>query len=144
MLPPAELRGRISWQLAEAGRRAQRMVVDRLSEAGLTKNHHGALAVLIEAEGITQADLGRRLGIDRSDVVAMINALEEEGLVRRTPDRTDRRRNIVVATPRAHEVLGRASAVVDEVNEMLLEGLSDDERATLLALLTRITGMPCR
>jgi DNA-binding MarR family transcriptional regulator len=56
------------------------------------------LAALDEFGPSSQADLGRCTGIDRSDVVAAINAMVERGFVERSPDPSNGRRNIVTIT----------------------------------------------
>ncbi|PRX45141.1 DNA-binding MarR family transcriptional regulator [Prauserella shujinwangii] len=143
-LPPTALRRLVSWQLSQAGARSHQLVAGKLAAEGLRKHHHAVLAALLEFGGMTQAELGRRLGVDRSDMVAIINALEAEHLVRRNPDPEDRRRNIVVATSETARVLARTDVLVDEANAELLAELSGAEREQLYDLLVRITRMPAR
>jgi DNA-binding MarR family transcriptional regulator len=73
------------------------------------------MTALDEAGPASQADLGRRTTIDRSDMVATLNELGDLGLLDRAPDPTDRRRNLVSLTPAGRSatpgaVTGSASA----------------------------------
>src|SRR4051812_25498395 len=72
-----------SWLLAEAARRGHGLVSDGISAEGVRKAHFNVLLSLDEHGPSSQAELGRRLRIDRSDMVAVINDLEHAGLVER-------------------------------------------------------------
>jgi DNA-binding MarR family transcriptional regulator len=83
--------------------------------------------------------VGRAPALDRSDIVATLNDLLADGFVRRKPDEADRRRNIVVITPRGRRLLERLDARVDEVQSALLAPLGEQERATLVRLLGKLS-----
>ncbi|MEV6429777.1 MarR family transcriptional regulator [Nocardia sp. NPDC051463] len=79
------------------------IVADRAAErawetTGSHRHHYALLVVLRELGPASQADLGSRTRIDRSDIVAALNDLAERGFVERSPDSADRRRNIVTLT----------------------------------------------
>lgn len=63
------------------------------------------LASLADAGPATQAPLAERLGIDRSDMVSLLDELEAQRHVRRRPDPNDRRRKIVEITVRGTTAL---------------------------------------
>src|SRR5688500_5219292 len=104
---PLRLRGTLFWLLGRASRSAQQLTRDRLAAAGLRRGHYGVLATLAEFGAAAQAEIGRRLGVDRSDMVAILNDLEGEGYVSREPDPTDRRRNSVTVTAAGLAALAR-------------------------------------
>ena len=93
---------------------------------------------LEEFGAASQADLGRRCNMDRSDVVAAINELAEPGFVERTPDPDDRRRNIVTLTKAGVRQLRRLDAALDQVQDHLLEPLPAEDRQTLTRLLAEV------
>ena len=96
------------------------------------------LAVLDEAGPISQAELGRRSNIDRSDIVADINELSERHLVERVPDHTDRRRNVVTLTASGRRHLRKLDKLLADVQDDLLAPLAPDEREHLVDLLSRV------
>lgn len=96
------------------------------------------LVALDEQGSSSQAELGRRLGIDRSDLHAVVTDLEREGLVARERDERDRRRNAVALTLAGARALTRLDARVEAAQEALLEPLSSAERRTLRQLLARV------
>lgn len=95
---PARVRGLPSRLLAVNALHADRLVNDGLAAEGARKWHFAALTALTEGGPASQSDLSRRTGIYRSDMVAVVNELAERGLVERTPDPADRRRNVITVT----------------------------------------------
>jgi DNA-binding MarR family transcriptional regulator len=127
-----------SWLLNRAAMIAQRLVADALGQADARRVHVCVLATLAEFGAHSQADLGRRCGIDRSDMVALINELAGDGLVAREPDDNDRRRNVITLTAAGQRQLGNLLSLLETSQEALLVGLSAEERAQLAILLARI------
>lgn len=135
---PQRMRGTALWYLGRAALRSQYLTQCELAAEGMRKWHYAVLACVTEAGPLTQAEIGRRLGVDRSDVVALLDDLEAEGYVSREPDPTDRRRNQVTATTKGKKELVRLDGLMAKANEELLAPLSTAERAKLLELLGRI------
>jgi DNA-binding MarR family transcriptional regulator len=135
---PARLRRLPSWLLSQAALHAGRVVSDGFAKAGMRRYHFSVLVALDEDGPASQAVLGRRLSIDRSDMVAVINDLERDGLVARIRDESDRRRNLVELTPAGARALKRLDAQVEEAQAALLEPLSASDRRTLQRLLARV------
>lgn len=130
--------GQPTWLLSRANARAQQILHDAFARHGVRGYHFRLLAALDEFGDASQADLGRRTGIDRSDVVAAVNELVAGGLVSRTPDADDRRRNVIAITARGLKTLRQLDAVLADVQDVVLEPLSDRERATLVRLLDKL------
>jgi DNA-binding MarR family transcriptional regulator len=127
-----------SWLVSQVALQGDRLVSGRLAQDGLRKYHFTVLVALAEHGPMSQAALGRRLSIDRSDMVAVINDLEREGLVARGRDEEDRRRNLVALTVAGADALERLDARVEEAQDALLAPLSPAERRELRGLLTRV------
>ena len=124
--------------LARAGGRAIRALNRALEPSGLRSRHYSVLVAAAEHGGLSQRDLGQRLGIDPSAVVALVDDLQRAGLVRRDPHPGDRRTWLVVLTATGTGVLARAAELAGKVEDETLAPLDPDERATLLGLLRRI------
>jgi MarR family transcriptional regulator, lower aerobic nicotinate degradation pathway regulator len=135
---PARLQGLSSWLLSQAAAFAGRLVADGFARAGARGYHFRVLATLEEFGPASQAALSRRSGIHVSDLVATLNELAEAGLVERTPDPVDRRRNIITVTPAGLDRLAWLDGQVREIQDDLLEPLSDEERVQLRYLLGRL------
>src|SRR5580700_9185039 len=75
-----------------------RVVSEALAAEGTHRYQLAALATLDAFGAISQAELCRRTNIDPSDMNAVVNTLEAEGIVARVSDPDDRRQNIVEMT----------------------------------------------
>ncbi|MFC9294577.1 MarR family winged helix-turn-helix transcriptional regulator [Streptomyces sp. NPDC057011] len=127
-----------TWLVGRVAARGRGMVADAIAAEGLKLMHHAVLAAAAEYGPVTQADLGRRLAVDPKDMVGILNHLQQEGLVLRTPHPSDRRKNAVTVTPEGKAVLARCGALAEAANAELLAPLTPDEQAQLMALLTRL------
>lgn len=135
---PAVLTQKPSWLVSEVSRVAHRLLTGKLATAGSRGYHYRLLAALQEFGPASQATLGRRTGMDRSDVVAAVNELVGRGLTDRSPDPADGRRNIITITPAGTAHLRRLEELLDDVQNELLAPLSPAERQQLIHLLTRV------
>lgn len=135
---PQRLRAQPSWLVNQVALSARRLVSDGLARAGTHRYQYSLLAAANELGSASQAELSRRTTIDRSDVVAIVNELAESGYLERSPDPTDRRRNIITVTASGRRRLQKLDRVLAQLQDELLAPLGPDERTHLIALLTRI------
>jgi DNA-binding MarR family transcriptional regulator len=98
----------------------------------VTLNH------LRDHSGITQQALQDVVGIDANNCVLMLNDVEALGFARRVRDPRDRRRHIVEITDEGRAALKNAERGMESIEDELFGALSDDERATLRKLLSRV------
>lgn len=135
---PTRLRGTPSWLLTQSAEHARRIITEAFGAAGARGYHYRLLLALEEFGPDSQATLGRHTGIDRSDVVAALNELAEQGYIDRVPDPADRRRNVISLTTAGRRQLRRLDKLVAEAQDRLLEPLSETDRARLAKLLGRL------
>jgi DNA-binding MarR family transcriptional regulator len=119
-----------------------RITVHRFTEAlepfGIRPRHVAALIELRDRGELTQQSLCGQLHVDPTNLVAILNELEERGYATRRRDPEDRRRHLVEVSKKGIAVLEQVSEVMDGVEEDLLDGLEPAERAQLEGLLTSI------
>ena len=135
---PALLAGKPTWLITQVSGQAHRLIATRLAAAGARGYHFRLLAALAEFGPASQASLGRRAEMDRSDVTAAVSELAAAGLAERTPDAGDRRRNVVTITAAGRARLKQLDQILDSVQEELLAPLSARERSQLTVLLGRL------
>jgi DNA-binding MarR family transcriptional regulator len=110
-----------------------------LAEEGLRVRQYSVLTLACDTEeGMSQRGLAAVLGLDPSQVVALVDELVEAGLVERRPDPGDRRTRLVVATAAGHRTHARAATRAAAGVQEPLRPLSQEEQATLRALLSRV------
>ncbi|WP_181775640.1 MarR family winged helix-turn-helix transcriptional regulator [Amycolatopsis pittospori] len=135
---PVRLRSKASWLVNQAATVAHRLAMDEFARSGARRYHYGILAAIDENGPSSQATLGRATGIDRSDVVAVINELADAGHVERAPDPADGRRNLITLTRTGAQRLQHLEGLVSETQDTFLEPLDPAEREQLTRLLARI------
>jgi DNA-binding MarR family transcriptional regulator len=136
--PPPRLQSLPTWLAAQVAQRGQELVAESLAQAGVRRQHFTVLTSLSEQGHASQAELGRRLWIDRSDLHALLNELEQDGLITRVRDEQDRRRNVIALTEAGSSALVVLDRRVDAAQQELLEPLSQGERAELTRLLRKL------
>lgn len=136
--PPERLRKLPSWLINQAAIPASRLVTEGLASVGARRHHYALLATLEEGGPGSQAALSERCAVDRGDMVSTIDELVDHGLVKRTSDATDRRRNVVTITPAGRQKLRKLDRLVARIQDQLLAALSADEREQLVQLLGRV------
>jgi DNA-binding MarR family transcriptional regulator len=129
--------------LARVGHRAAE---NAMAPGDLRPRHLIALKLLSEQGPSSQQGLADALSLDPSNVVGLLNELEERGLITRRRDPADRRRHIVELSTKGESELRLAYAQFDCIEDDLFSALSPGERATLYSLLVRAAGVqspPC-
>lgn len=110
--------------LKHAQLRLSEMTNAALEPYGITGRELGVLTELADGEPASQQDAARRLGVDRTSMVAFVDALEARGLVERRPHALDRRRNVVALTTAGRETLREATSVGQQVENAFLAPLT--------------------
>ena len=132
---PSRVRALPTWLLNRAAARASRLVADRTAELGVTRTTYSLLAALDEFGPASQAELGRRLGLDRKDVSSVVGVLERDGLINRTADPADARRKTLGITPAGTRMLARLDDAIALAQEDLLAALPVRDRSELARIL---------
>ncbi|MEV4084228.1 MarR family winged helix-turn-helix transcriptional regulator [Nonomuraea fuscirosea] len=135
-------RRRLGYLLKHANLRLSELVGAALAPYGIDGREFAVLALLDSPVPMSQLDAARRLGIDRTTMVAMVDALERKDLVRRRPHPDDRRKNVVEPTERGHRTLGGARIAVDAAEEEFLSALSGGDAGLLRDVLERLVPPP--
>lgn len=105
----------------------------------ITPGQFGVIVLIGSNPGLTQSALARAVGIERSTMVAVIDALESRGLVVRRPSPSDRRSNALVLSDAGKELADRLKPIVQTHDARVVGALSEAEKEQLIDLLSRIT-----
>jgi DNA-binding MarR family transcriptional regulator len=135
---PEELIASTAFLLKKLGMSTKEQAMEAYGRTGLNPYHHAILVLLDEGSRETQAAIADALGYDRGQLVGLLDELEEQGLVERRRDPSDRRRHLVRLTADGRRALGRLRTLARRLEDDLLVPLDERERVQLHALLLRL------
>jgi len=115
-----------------------RCVDVEMARHGLTDAQWGPLFLIGNGRGSTAAELAQLLEVDAGAMTRTLDRLERKGLLRRERCDEDRRRVNLGLTDEGERAVARVPEVLAWANNAHLAGFSDEEFATLNALLQRM------
>jgi len=137
--PPPELADRLAYLLKHAQQGLSGLTAEALAPFGVSGRELAVLTVLAGQEPGSQQQAAQRLGVDRTTMVGLVDALEDKGLVRRRAHAEDRRRNLIELTEAGRDTLRRADDASRDAERRFLAPLSARDaghlKAVLLALI---------
>jgi DNA-binding MarR family transcriptional regulator len=126
--------------LTQLGAHAARRFAERVAELDLTPPQAGLLRAVARGPGQSQQSLAAHLGTPPTRLVALVDGLEERGVLERRRNPGDRRLHAIHLTPDGEKLLREVGRVAAAHDAAVLAALDDDERAQLRALLVRVAG----
>ncbi|MFF7928888.1 MarR family winged helix-turn-helix transcriptional regulator [Streptomyces mirabilis] len=129
------LESRLGYLLKHAQQRLARASAAALAPLGIDGHELAVLAVLAAEYPLSQVEVAGRLGVDRTTMVALVDGLEDQGLVERRRSPADRRKNIVELTPEGRDCLGRAERARLAMERRFLDPLDEETAAALVRAL---------
>jgi len=136
--PVPALAGRLGYLLKHAQLRMAELSAAALAPFGITGRELAVLLAIDSQAPLSQQEAARRLGVDRTTMVALIDELEGKQLVQRRQDPADRRKNVVALTPAGRGTLRKAGKASDEAERRFLAPLTGDQAAEVREALRRI------
>jgi len=138
--PDAEpkLRGSTAFLLAQVGAHAANQFGERLTSLRLNRPHAGILRLIGLSPGLSQQELGRRLAILPSQLVALLDELQQRGLIERRQDPADRRTYALHLTASGRTTTEHIGRIAREHDDATCAALNIDERQHLNGLLSKI------
>jgi DNA-binding MarR family transcriptional regulator len=133
--PPITGLGRLLRETSTVFNKVFRM---RLAPLGVTYGQFQYLQSLWEADGLTQTELTRRVGIEIASSTAILDSLEALKFIRRVRSPTDRRKIHVYLTPAGAATQDALTACAIATNTTARRGLSNAEVVALFDVLCRI------
>ncbi len=125
--------------LAKAYQKAHGRMKTKLKPYQLTNIQHLVLEGLWYKEGVTAAELGKLLVLDKATLSGVLDRLLDSGWIRKRRDPDDGRIFRIYTTDKATELKDRLIEVRVEANEELLSGFSQEEQVLFKRLLRDLT-----
>ena len=130
----------ITWLLHRAAQRLRTVTGDAAGAHGLTLRDHIVLSALHLSPGMTQVELGRAVGMDKTTLTGELDHLERSGWVERNVDPRDRRARLLTVTRAGEEVRQAVSLDAERAERAALSVCTDDEVTQLRRVLFGLIG----
>ena len=144
--PAVEMAVHLGYLLKHVQLRFFELSAAALAPAGINGREAAVLRAIDNPHPLAQVEIARRMGIDRTTMVALIDDLQERGLVRRRQDPEDRRKNVVELTDAGKDITRLATQAGKQAEQSFLSPLSADEaeqfKKILRALLYNLPAGP--
>jgi len=137
-MPTPRVADRLGYLLKHAQLRHAELTIAAMRPHGITGRQCAVLIAIDDQEPQSQQEVARRLGVDRTTMVALIDELETQGLVSRSPAPDDRRKNVVALTAHGRETLTAGLAATTEAENNFLAPLSRTDAETFRRLLAAV------
>lgn len=137
---PESLTRYTGFLVAKAHQRLWTLFGDECRKVGMDVPCCGILQLLLEFGPMSQQQLGRKLRIDRTSMVKMVDMLEKEKLAKRKDHPDDRRVYLVEITATGRKVLATIKEVADEMENKLLSSFTETERKMVRRALLNLAG----
>ena len=134
----AALRGFIGYHMKRAMAVLQADLNKALKPFGLRMVTYSALIMVVDNPGLRQSQLADALAIERPNLVVILDELENAGLITREKVPTDRRAWALNPTLKGQKVAKEATAANRADEARLLQGLPEEERARVIAVMNLI------
>ncbi len=121
--------------LHRAQQRAEEVFATLLGNDHVTLRQFAVLAAVDNAAGLSQADLVRVTGIDRSTLADMMARLEKKGLITREKSADDKRAKTVRLTGKGRTRLSETSACAMAADAAIVDALPKNKRRAFLGTL---------
>jgi MarR family transcriptional regulator, lower aerobic nicotinate degradation pathway regulator len=140
--PPArlakELLANSAFLIGRLGFTFKTRAIAEVEQEGFSLYDYSVLALVSEEPRETQGAIADALRVDRSQLVGILDGLEERGLVERKRDPQDRRRHVISLTADGRRALIRLRSITSRLEDELLAPLNSESRETLHKLLLRL------
>lgn len=110
----------------------------RIAHLRLTPDQFTVIRTLLESEGITQRELAQRMSSDPNTIAALVERMEQAGLIQREPHQKDRRAHCLRLTARGRSKYLKARALAIQMQSEILSVLPAEVRERFLADLDRV------
>jgi len=128
----------LAFLLSQVGIHAARQFSERIAEVELTPPLFRVLNLIDAAEGRSQQAIGEAVEVPASRMVALVDDLEQRGMVERRPHPTDRRVRALYLTAKGRKTLARGRKIAQAHEEALTQGMTATDRKRLVELLQKM------
>lgn len=136
--PRWKLRERPGYLVVRLARLMSRYAEERIQPLGTGLAGYPVISALSEAGELTQKQMTELLGVEQSSTAQLLSRLERDGFVTRRKDPKDARSSFIRLTEKANSALPVISEIMDDGNDLAVQGFSTQEIEQVMNLLKRM------
>lgn len=125
-------------EITKIAREVSRFTVKAMRADGIGTGEIELIHAVRHSPGITQAELSKKLGVDKAAVARQAASLEGKGYIELRPNPADGRSRLLYPTEKAQSLRNSKAGVEEAFYSWLLEDLTEEERAAFAATLHRL------
>src|SRR3984885_2485605 len=130
----------ITWLLHRAAQRMRSATGEQANKHGIQLRDYIVLSALDKTPNLTQVELGKALGLDRTTLMSQLDRLERTGLVVRRSDPRDRRARIPEITEAGGALRAQVASACDSAETAALNSFSQEQVQIFRRMLFDIIG----
>ncbi|HHF7343734.1 TPA: MarR family transcriptional regulator [Legionella feeleii] len=123
-------------------KKANRLLIKKANELlkpyKITHAYTYFLMELYNQDGLTQAEMHKRIGIEQPTAVRTLDRMERDGFILRKPSPDDRRVVLIYLTEKAQHCKNEIDKCAAQLNELALTGFNEEEKINLNQMLKRL------
>jgi len=112
--------------------------IDQLAPYGIGRGQLKFIRILHKKDGVSQEYIAEQLCMNKGTVARALQKLEQAEFIERQPSKDDRRVKEVYLTQKAYDTKKAFMKLIKKYTDDILDGFSDQERETVMVLLTRM------
>ncbi|MBU2539229.1 MAG: MarR family transcriptional regulator [Proteobacteria bacterium] len=131
---------KLSHQLIELYERLSSWEQDVVKNSGLSTPQMHTIEIVGHSGSLRMKDLAKKMGVTTGTLTVMIDRLEQQGLLKRTPHETDRRSYLIALTEKGQKLFVEHHQYHLHLTEEITATLSKEEQAQFSTVLEKIIG----
>jgi DNA-binding MarR family transcriptional regulator len=129
---------KVIYQLISFAMKHRKVMQNYLDETGVYQAQHHLLMRIAHNPNASQNDIAKSMDVSAATVAVSLKKLEKGGYIRREMDEEDNRLNKITITGKGNRVVEQSRQIFESADKRVFEGLTQDEKNTLSALLTKL------
>ncbi|NOR71960.1 MAG: MarR family transcriptional regulator [Methylomarinum sp.] len=125
----------IGWMLKRLGSQLDLEMASELKQRGLNLNQFAVLMTLMEGEGLTQTEIGKKIKMPGYATTRTLDVLEANKYIERRTDEHSRRSYRIYLTKKGRDTCPELFVIVEKVNANLLSSISTTQQKQLKTIL---------
>ena len=128
----------VGWMIKSISTKLDENMIKALKPYGINLGQFGILMTLLEGDGLTQSEIGKKISMPGYATTRNIDILEQNGLLERQKNKVSRRSFCILLTEKGKSLAPTLFSIVKNINKSALSPLDEKEVLLLKQLLSKM------